>query len=49
MKSKENHYSFKFFPCDIPACDDVSKEDAEGPTDVSEEMVISCGHDAYDC
>ena len=42
VKSKENPFSFKFFPCDIPAADDVPKEDGEGPTDVSEDMVISC-------
>ena len=42
VKSKENPFSFKFFPCDIPAADDVPKEDGEGLTDVSEDMVISC-------
>ena len=42
VKNKENPFSFKFFPCDIPAADDVPKEDGEGHTDVSEDMVISC-------
>ena len=42
VKNKENPFSFKFFPCDMPAADDVAIEDGEGLTDESEDMVISC-------
>ena len=29
VKNKENPFSFKFFPCNIPVADDVPKEDGE--------------------